>query len=94
MTKLTASFKLSGSVPEGLFSAYQEILTGLLDYASDKGITSFKRLRAERYRELREKYPNLPSHYLYTACQMTCSIYKNFRKLKRRGLAKAEKPRL
>jgi putative transposase len=92
MTKLTASFKLSGSVPEGLFSAYQEILTGLLEYASDKGITSFKRLRAERYRELREKYPNLPSHYLYTACQMACSIYRSFRKLKRRGVAKAEKP--
>jgi predicted RNA-binding Zn-ribbon protein involved in translation (DUF1610 family) len=68
--RLTASFKLSGRVPEGLFSAYQEILASLLEYASEKGITSFKRLRAERYRELREKYPALPSHYIYTACQM------------------------
>ena len=68
--RLTASFKLSGQVPEGLFSAYHKTLTGLLEYASEKGITSFKRLRAEKYRELREKYPNLPSHYLYTACQM------------------------
>jgi putative transposase len=90
--RLTAGFKLSGSVPEGLFSAYREILTGLLEYASDKGITSFKRLRAEKYQELREKYPDLPSHYLYTACQMACSIYRSFRKLKRRGVAKAEKP--
>jgi putative transposase len=90
--KLTASFKLSRQVPEGLFSAYQEILTGLLEYACGKGITSFKRLKAERYRELREKYPDLPSHYLYTACQMACSVYKSFRKLKRRGRVKAEKP--
>jgi putative transposase len=90
--RLTASFKLSGQVPEGLFSAYREILTALLEYVSDKGITSFKRLKAEKYRELREKYPNLPSHYHYTACQMACSIYKSFRKLKRRGLVKAGKP--
>jgi putative transposase len=90
--RLTASFKLSGQVPEGLFSAYREILNGLLEYASEKGITGFKRLKAEKYRELREKYPNLPSHYLYTACQMACSIYKSFRKLKRRGLVKAGKP--
>jgi putative transposase len=90
--RLTASFKLSGPVPEGLFSAYREILAGLLEYASEKGITSFKRLKAEKYRELREKYPRLPSHYLYTACQMACSIYRSFRKLKRRGLARAEKP--
>jgi len=90
--RLTASFKLSGPVPEGLFSAYREILTSLLEYASEKGITSFKRLKAERYRELREKYPALPSHYIYTACQMACSIYRSFRKLKRRGLVKAEKP--
>ena len=90
--KLTASFKLSGSIPESLFSTYREILTGLIDYAGAKGITSFRRLRAEKYYELRVKHPNLPSHYIYTACQMACSIYKSFRKLKRRGLAKAEKP--
>ena len=37
-------------------------------------------------------YQGLPSHYIYTASQMACSIYKSFRKLKRRRLAKAEKP--
>ncbi len=61
-----------------------------MGFAHSKGITSFKRLRAERYHELREKCPKLPSHYIYTACQMACSIYKSFRKLKRRG--KADKP--
>jgi len=90
--RLTASFKVSGPVPEGLFSTYQEILTGLLEYAVGKGITSFKRLKAGKYQELREKYLDLPSHYLYTACQMACSVYKSFRKLKRRGLVKTEKP--
>ena len=90
--KLTASFKLDGSFPESLFSTYREVLGQLLDYAWAKGITSFERLKAEKYYELRARYPSLPSHYIYTACQMACSIYKGFRKLKRRGVAKAEKP--
>jgi putative transposase len=90
--KLTAGFKLDGQLPESLFSTYRGIVNHLLDYAWAKGITSFKKLKAEKYNELRMKYPSLPSHYIYTACQMACSIYKSFRKLKRRGLAKAEKP--
>ena len=71
---------------------YREIVNELLEHAHSRGITSFKRLKAEKYRELRDKYPNLPSHYIYTACQMACSIYKSFRKLKRRGRVKKEKP--
>jgi len=93
--KLTASFKLDESLTESLeslFSTYGEIVNYLLDYAWAKGITSFKRLRMEKYNELRMKYPSLPSHYIYTACQMACSIYKSFRKLKRKGVAKTEKP--
>jgi putative transposase len=90
--KLTASFKLDASVSESLFSTYREVLGQLLDHAWAKGVTSFKKLKAEKYHELRARYPSLPSHYIYTACQMACSIYKSFRKLRRRGLAKAEKP--
>jgi putative transposase len=81
--KLTASFKLNGSIPEGLFSTYREVLSQLLDYAWAKGITSFKRLKAEKYRELRAKYPRLPSHYIYTACQMACHVYKSFGRYRR-----------
>jgi putative transposase len=90
--KLTASFKLDGSIPESLFSTYREVLGQLLDHACAKEVTSFKRLKAEKYHELRVKYSSLPSHYIYTACQMACSIYGSFRKLKRKGKAKAEKP--
>jgi len=90
--KLTASFKLDGSISESLFSTYREVLGRLLDYAWAKGITSFKRLKAEKYHRLRAEYPRLTSHYIYTACQMVCSIYRSFRKLKRKGLVKAERP--
>ncbi|MDW8023509.1 MAG: transposase [Nitrososphaerota archaeon] len=90
--RLTANFKLDGSVPGNLFQTYKQILDELLDYACDRGISSFKRLKSEKYYDLRARYPNLPSHYIYTACQMSCSIYKTFRKLRRRGRAKTEKP--
>jgi len=68
--KLTAGFRLDGLLPESLFSTYREIVNYLLDYAWAKGITSFKKLKAEKYNELRMKYQSLPSHYIYTACQM------------------------
>ncbi len=90
--KLTACFKLDGEVDEGLFNVYRGVVNGLLDHACSRNITSFRRLRAERYRELREKHPGLPSHYIYTACQMATSMYRSFRKLKRRGKVGAEKP--
>ncbi|ALV63350.1 Transposase [Thermococcus sp. 2319x1] len=87
--KLTAKFKLKNP-PEGLddlFSLYREIVNFLLTYAYENNITSFYRLKKETYKELRGKYPQLPSHYLYTACQMATSIYKSYRKRKRKGKA-------
>ena len=90
--KLTARFKLDGKVDETLLEMYKRIVNELLNYAHSKGITSFKRLKAEKYHELRQRYSKLPSHYIYTACQMACYIYKSFRKLKRKNKAKSDKP--
>ena len=59
--KLTARFKLDEKVDESLFETYKRIVNELLDYAHSKGITSFKRLKAEKYHELRERYSKLPS---------------------------------
>ena len=84
-----AKFKLK-TEPEGLedlFSLYSDIVNLLLDYVFENNITSFYRLRKETYESLREQYPELPSHYIYTACQMATSIYKSYRKRKRRGKA-------
>ena len=92
--KPTANFKLDGplALVEPPFSTYKTILNEALLHAHAKGITSFYRLKAELYRELRAGWPELPSHYTYTACQMACSIYEAFRKLERRGRVKADRP--
>jgi len=90
--KLTAKFKLK-EPPEGLvalFQTYQEIVNSLITYAFENNITSFYRLKKETYRELRRKYHELPSHYLYTACQMAAAIFRSFRKLRKKGKAKGK----
>ena len=91
--KLTAKFKLK-ETPVGLddlFQTHREIVNFLITYAFENNITSFYRLKKETYKGLRKEYPELPSHYLYTACQMATSIFKSFRKRKKKGKAK-EKP--
>ena len=87
--KLTAKFKLK-TEPEGLedlFSLYSDIVNLLLDYVFENNITSFYRLKKETYKSLREQYPELPSHYHYTATQMATMIYKSYRKRRKKGKA-------
>ncbi|NJE06036.1 transposase, partial [Thermococcus sp. M36] len=90
--KLTAKFKLK-EIPNGLddlFSTYREIVNFLITYAFENNVTSFYRLKKETYKGLRREYPELPSHYLYTACQMATSIFKSFKKRKKKGKAKGK----
>jgi transposase len=64
----------------------------LVLYAVRSEVTSFTRLKALKYRELRSLYPQLPSHYAYTACQDASTRAKSFLKLKERGLARRDYP--
>ena len=71
---------------------YRNMVEQLVLYAVKNGITSFTRLKALKYRELRSLYPQLPSHYVYTACQDVSTRVKSFSRLKKRGLAKRGYP--
>jgi transposase, IS605 OrfB family, central region len=71
---------------------YKSVLVELVDHGFKNNISSFTRLKREKYHELRNKYPQLPSHYIHTACQDASTRIKSFNKLKKRGLAKFEKP--
>jgi IS605 OrfB family transposase len=71
---------------------YRNMVEQLALYAVRNGITSFTRLKALKYRELRSLYPQLPSHYAYTACQDASTRVKSFFKRRRKGLARKDYP--
>ena len=75
-----------------LVELYRQILVELVDYGFRNNIDSFTRLKRDKYRELRERFQQLPSHYVHTACQDASTRIKSFNKLKKKGLAKSERP--
>ncbi|MCL7394308.1 MAG: RNA-guided endonuclease TnpB family protein [Thaumarchaeota archaeon] len=98
--KLTARFKVDlTDVDEAtiseihrLFKEYRRIVNELIEYAHSHGATSPRRLWYAKYRELRQRYPTLPSHYIHTACQLTAGIYKSFIEMKKLGMCEKERP--
>jgi putative transposase len=64
----------------------------LIEYACSYGITGFMDLYYAKYRELRQRYPTLPSQYIQCACRHAASIYKSFIKLKKLRMCEKEKP--
>jgi len=71
---------------------YRNMVEQLVVYAVRSNIDSFTRLKALKYREIRELYPHLPSHYAYTACQDASTRAKSFLKLREEGRARKELP--
>jgi IS605 OrfB family transposase len=71
---------------------YRNMVEQLVLYAVGNGVASFTRLKALKYRELRSLYPQLPSHYAYTACQDMSTRVKSFFKRRKKGLAKRDYP--
>ena len=71
---------------------YKQIVMELVNYGFKHNIKSFTELKKHMYRKLRGKYPQLPSHYVHTACQDVATRIKSFLELKRRGRAYTEKP--
>jgi len=71
---------------------YRNMVEQLVLHAVKSGVTSFTRLKALKYRELRSLYPQLPSHYAYTTCQDVSTRAKSFLKLKKRGLTRRDYP--
>ena len=71
---------------------YRNMVEQLIMYAVRNNIRSFTRLKALKYREMRNLYPQLPSHYVYTACQDASTRAKSFLRLKRLSLVEREYP--
>ena len=71
---------------------YREVLEDAINYALSNETTSFTRIKAGVYKTEREKYRDLPSHFIYTACEDASERLDSFEKLKRRGRAYTERP--
>lgn len=72
---------------------YKSMVEHLVLFAVRSNTTSFIRLKALKYRELRALH-QLPSHYVYTACQDASTRAKSFLRLKKKGLAEKECPEI
>ena len=91
----------SASLPRKKFNVfvelegmYRNIVEQLTMYAVRSDVKSFTKLKALKYREMRNLYPHLPSHYVYTACQDASTRAKSFLRLKRLGLASRDYPEI
>ena len=89
----------STKLPRKVFSVfielegmYRNMVEQLVLYAVRNNIKSFMRLKALKYREMRNLYNQLPSHYVYTACQDASTRAKSFLRLKKLSLAEREYP--
>ena len=71
---------------------YREVLEEAINYGLINKTTSFTRIKAGVYKTEREKHKDLPSHYIYTACEDASERLDSFEKLKRRGRSYTEKP--
>jgi len=71
---------------------YRNMVEQQVLYAVDNGITKFTRLKAEKYREVRSLYPQLPSHYAYTACQDAAERAHSFLRMRKMGRARKAYP--
>jgi len=71
---------------------YRNMVEQLVLYAVNNNVTKFTRLKAEKYREVRSLYPQLPSHYAYTACQDAAERAHSFLRMKKMGRARKPYP--
>ncbi len=71
---------------------YREILEEAINYGLSNKTTSFTRIKAGIYRNEREKHKDLPSHYIYTACEDASERLDSFDKLKKKGRSYTDKP--
>ena len=79
-------------VPVELEGLYHNMVEQLVHYAVRNNVKGFTRLKALKYREIRNLYPQIPSHYVYTACQDASTRVKSFLRFKKLGLAKRDYP--
>ena len=63
---------------------YRKVLEEAINYGLVNKTTSFTRINAGIYKNERVKHKDLPSHYIYTACEDASERLTSFKKVKKR----------
>ena len=71
---------------------YRKVLEEAINYGLVNKTTSFTRIKSGIYKNERVKHKDLPSHYIYTACEDASERLTSFKKVKKRGRAYTNKP--
>ncbi len=75
-----------------IYKVYGEVLVEAIEYMWRNNITSWTKAKKSLYKLFRERYPDIPSHYIHEAIRDASQRLKSFFKLKRKGLAYTDKP--
>ena len=75
-----------------VYNVYGRILAEALEYMWSNNISSWTKAKRMLYRKFREKYKDVPSHYIHEAIRDASQRLKSFKKLKKKGLVYTDKP--
>ena len=94
-TVILVSLPLTKSKVEVLtyvYHVYGKILVEAVDYMWRNNMASWTKAKKLLYRRFRGRYPDIPSHYIHEAIRDASQRLKSFKKLKKKGMAKTDKP--
>ena len=94
-TVVLTSLPLTKAKVEALSYVYQiygKILAETLEHMLRNNVTSWAKAKKILYKSFRERYPNIPSHYIHEAIRDASQRIKSFKKLKKKGIAETHKP--
>ena len=74
-----------------LLEDFRDMLNFCIEKALELNATSFAKLRKAVYDEWKSKW-DYSTHYCHSACRVATSMLKSWRRLKRKGLARGDKP--
>lgn len=75
-----------------IYHVYGRILSETLEYMWEYRVASWTKTKKTLYKVFREKYRDIPSHYIHEAIRDTSQRLKSFERLKKKGLAHTDKP--
>jgi len=74
-----------------LLEDFRDMVNFCINKALQNKVTSFAKLRKLVYSEWKQKW-DYSTHFCHSACRVATSMLKSFRRLKRKGIAKSDKP--